>query len=41
MATMSLYPEDPRVRREAEALARKAVAVDVVCLRGPDQPARP
>jgi glycosyltransferase involved in cell wall biosynthesis len=40
MATMSLYPQDPRVRREAEALARKAVAVDVVCLRGPDQPAR-
>jgi len=40
MATMSFYPQDPRVQREAEALARRSVAVDIVCLRGHGQPAR-
>jgi glycosyltransferase involved in cell wall biosynthesis len=31
------YPADPRVRREAEALVEAGHAVDVVCLRLPDQ----
>lgn len=34
------YPDDPRVRREVEALAARGHAVDLVCLRGPGQPAR-
>lgn len=32
-AVFSYYPADPRVRREAEALAAEGFAVDVVCLR--------
>ncbi len=34
MVVLSQYPGDPRVRREAEALERAGVAVDVLCLRG-------
>ncbi|MEM7288661.1 MAG: glycosyltransferase family 4 protein [Actinomycetota bacterium] len=40
MVVMSRYPADPRVRREAEALERAGHAVEVFCLRGPDEPAR-
>lgn len=35
----SYYPFDPRPRREAEALADAGMAVDVICLRLPEQPA--
>ena len=34
------YPDDPRVRREIEALAARGHAVDLICLRGPGQKAR-
>lgn len=34
MITYSLYEMDPRVRREAESLASRGDAVDVICLRG-------
>ena len=34
------YPADPRVRREAEALASEGHEVDVICLRQADEPAR-
>ncbi len=34
MVVYSTYPADPRVRREAEALAGEGALVDVVCLRG-------
>lgn len=37
MVVMSQYPGDPRVRREAEALARCGVEVDIFCYRNPDQ----
>ena len=37
MVVLSLYPQDPRVRRQAEALERDGIAVDVICLRGDDQ----
>ncbi len=40
MIVQSLYPSDERVRREAEALERDGVGVDVVCLRGPGEPSR-
>jgi len=33
MVVYSTYPADPRVRREAEALAAEGASVDVVCLR--------
>jgi glycosyltransferase involved in cell wall biosynthesis len=36
---MAQYPDDPRVRREAEALAEAGVWVDVICLRGPEESA--
>jgi glycosyltransferase involved in cell wall biosynthesis len=39
MVVLSQYPGDPRVRREAEALARRGVTVDVVCYRNPEQAA--
>jgi len=39
MVVLSLYPQDVRVRREAEALAREGVAVDVICLRDKGQEA--
>lgn len=38
MVVYSYYPEDPRVAREARTLADAGVSVDIVCLRGPDQP---
>lgn len=34
MAVYHEYPSDPRVRREAEALASAGFNVDVICLRG-------
>ncbi len=37
MIVFSNYPQDVRVRREAEALIEAGHNVDVVCLRGPDQ----
>lgn len=40
MLVCSCYPQDPRVRREAEALAGAGYPVDVVCLRRAAQPAR-
>jgi glycosyltransferase involved in cell wall biosynthesis len=33
MVVFSYYPSDPRVRREAEALADSGMCVDVICLR--------
>ena len=39
MLTHSYYEEDPRVRREAEALAAAGHAVDVFALRRPSDPA--
>jgi glycosyltransferase involved in cell wall biosynthesis len=36
MITYSLYEMDPRVRREAESLADRGDAVDVICLKGED-----
>jgi len=37
MVVFSTYPFDPRVRREAEALAAKGISVDVICLQYKDQ----
>lgn len=37
MVVLSQYPGDPRVRREAESLARHGIAVDIICYRNPDQ----
>ncbi len=34
MLSLSYYPNDPRVRRQAETLARDGMAVDILCLRG-------
>lgn len=39
MIVQSTYPNDERVRREAEALERRGIAVDVICLRAPNQKA--
>ena len=39
MIVMSLYPNDERVRREAAALERCGVAVDVICQRAEGEPA--
>lgn len=39
MIVHSYCPSDPRVRREAEALAEAGMSVDVLCLRGPGQSA--
>ncbi len=38
MITQSAYPQDPRVRREAEAIAEKGFQVDIICLQIYDQP---
>jgi glycosyltransferase involved in cell wall biosynthesis len=35
----SYYPQDPRPRREAEALVESGMSVDVICLQDKDQPA--
>lgn len=40
MLVCSHYPQDPRVRREAEALVREGYKLDVVCLRKEGQRAR-
>ena len=40
MVHFSYYPFDARPRREAETLADDGFAVDVICLRGPDDPFR-
>jgi glycosyltransferase involved in cell wall biosynthesis len=40
MITHSYYPQDPRVRREAEALVDAGFGVDVLCLRKPGERAR-
>lgn len=37
MIVQSLYPNDVRIRREAEALEERGVGVDVICQRGADQ----
>lgn len=37
MITFDWYPADPRVRRMAEAAAAAGYAVDVVCIRQPDE----
>lgn len=34
MIVLSRYPNDERVRREAEALEREGIGTDVICLRG-------
>jgi glycosyltransferase involved in cell wall biosynthesis len=38
MVALTRYETDARVRREAEALAERGDSVDVICLRGLDQP---
>ncbi len=38
MIVFSYYPNDTRVRREAEALAEAGISVDVLCLIYPGQP---
>ncbi|MCG8571768.1 MAG: glycosyltransferase family 4 protein [Spirochaetes bacterium] len=37
MIVFSNYPEDPRVRREAEALSEKGHSIDIFCLKKQDQ----
>ena len=37
MVVHSLYPEDPRVRREARAAVDGGHAVDIICMRAPGQ----
>jgi glycosyltransferase involved in cell wall biosynthesis len=37
MVVHSFYPDDPRVRREAEALLDAGWVVDVICLRGENE----
>lgn len=36
----SYYPQDPRIRRQAEALVQAGFRVEVVCLRGPKEKPR-
>ncbi|HPJ94472.1 MAG TPA: glycosyltransferase family 4 protein [Deltaproteobacteria bacterium] len=40
MIVFSYYPDDPRPRREAEALVEKGMSVDVICLRKGSEPKR-
>lgn len=40
MIVYSLYPEDPRVSKEAKTLVREGVDVDVICLARDGQPLR-
>jgi glycosyltransferase involved in cell wall biosynthesis len=40
MVVHATYPDDTRVRREAEALVAAGWLVDVVCIRGAGEPAR-
>ena len=37
MVVFSYYPADPRPRREAEALARESMSVDLICLKERDE----
>ncbi|HDY86693.1 MAG TPA: glycosyltransferase [bacterium] len=37
MVVLSSYPSDPRVRREAEALEKLGIYVDIICVRLPDE----
>ncbi len=37
MIVLSEYPNDPRVRREAEALIHAGIGVEVICLQGKDE----
>jgi glycosyltransferase involved in cell wall biosynthesis len=39
MIVYSFYPDDPRVRREAEALMDAGWKVDIICLRGDEESA--
>ncbi|MGI0150007.1 MAG: glycosyltransferase [Thermoplasmata archaeon] len=39
MVAYTHYPQDPRVRREAESLVRAGIPVTVVCLRAQGEPA--
>lgn len=38
MVVLAAYPNDPRVRREAEVLAAAGIAVDIICTRNPGEP---
>jgi len=38
MIVQSYYPIDVRIRRQAEALAKKGFAVDIICLRDTNEP---
>jgi glycosyltransferase involved in cell wall biosynthesis len=38
MVAFSYYLGDPRIRREAEALVKSGMSVDVICLRGYSEP---
>lgn len=40
MIVFSYYPADPRVRREAEALAKSGCCVDILCLKGKTEKSR-
>ena len=40
LVTQSYYLRDPRVRREAEALAHEGYEVDVIALAEQDRPAK-
>ena len=40
MIVFSYYPDDPRPRREAEALVEKGMSVDIICLRKGSEPKR-
>lgn len=37
MVVLSHYPNDPRVRREAESLIEAGHEVDIICLRNPSE----
>lgn len=40
MIVFSYYPDDPRPRREAEALVEKGMSVEIICLRKGSEPKR-
>lgn len=39
MVVHAVYPGDPRIRRQSDALIEAGHEVDLICLRGPDEPA--
>jgi glycosyltransferase involved in cell wall biosynthesis len=39
IAVHAVFPGDPRVRRQSDALLETGYAVDILCLRGPGEPA--